>query len=128
MKTATRLFCPSSPSWTLAAGDAHTCPLRYRRAARGVGDSAGLCEYPGVAADPIWIRPAEDGGRRSLALLFAAVAEERDGIAAEPPIDVVMLAANWELEGTLVALADGMVVGELRVEPTPFGHGEIGIS
>jgi hypothetical protein len=40
-----------------------------------------------VAADAIWVRPAEDGDRASLALLFAAVAEERDGIAAEPPID-----------------------------------------
>lgn len=64
-----------------------------------------------MAADAIRIRPAEDGDRRSLALLFAAVAEERDGIAAEPPIDVATCAANWHLEGTLVALADGVVVG-----------------
>src|SRR6266568_3869682 len=59
--------------------------------------------------------------------LFAAVAEERDGIAAEPPIDVEQLAANWHLDGTLVALAAGEVVGELRVEPSWFGFGEIGM-
>jgi RimJ/RimL family protein N-acetyltransferase len=80
-----------------------------------------------VAAGAIWVRPAENGGRRSLALLFAAVAEERDGIAAEPPIDVDQLAANWHLNGTLVALAHGVVVGELRVQPTSFGFGEIGM-
>jgi ribosomal protein S18 acetylase RimI-like enzyme len=85
------------------------------------------CEYRGVAADAIRIRPAEDGDRRSLALLFAAVAEERDGIAAEPPIDVDERAASWHVDGTLVALAEGAVVGELRVEPTPFGFGEIGM-
>lgn len=80
-----------------------------------------------MAAGAIWVRPAENGGRRSLALLFAAVAEERDGIAAEPPIDVDQLAANWHLNGTLVALAHGVVVGELRVQPTSFGFGEIGM-
>jgi RimJ/RimL family protein N-acetyltransferase len=80
-----------------------------------------------VAAGAIWVRPAENGDRRSLALLFAAVAEERDGIAAEPPIAVDQLAANWHLNGTLVALAHGVVVGELRVQPTSFGFGEIGM-
>jgi hypothetical protein len=66
-----------------------------------------------VAAEAVEVRPAEDGDRRSLALLFAAVAEERDGIAAEPPIDVEDRAANWRLDGTLVALAAGEVVGFL---------------
>jgi RimJ/RimL family protein N-acetyltransferase len=80
-----------------------------------------------VAVDAIRVRPAEEGDRRALALLFAAVAEERDGIAAEPPIDVDRLAARWELDGTLVALAAGELVGELRVEPSWFGFGEIGM-
>ena len=31
------------------------------------------------------------------------------------------------MEGTLVALAEGVVVGEARVESTPFGFGEIGM-
>jgi RimJ/RimL family protein N-acetyltransferase len=80
-----------------------------------------------MAADAISIRPAEDADRRPLALLLAAVAEERDGIAAEPPIDVEKLAANWQLDGTLVALANGVVVGELRVDPSWLGFGEIGM-
>jgi hypothetical protein len=70
-----------------------------------------LCEDRCLAADAIWVRPAENGDRRSLALLFAAVAEERDGIAAEPPIDVAERAANWDVDRTLVALAAGEVVG-----------------
>ena len=45
--------------------------------------------------------------RRSLVLLLAAVAEERDGIAAEPPVDVEALAAAWKLEGTLIAVSRG---------------------
>lgn len=80
-----------------------------------------------MAADRIEIRAAEEGDRRGLALLLAAVAEERDGIAAEPPVDVDKLADAWHLEGTLVALAAGEIVGEIRVEPTWFGYGEIGM-
>src|SRR5262249_61470461 len=38
-----------------------------------------------------------------------------------------MLAANWQLDGTLVALVDGEIAGELRVEQTGFGYGEIGM-
>ena len=59
------------------------------------------------------IRPAEEGDRRALALLLAAVAEERDGIAAEPPVDIERRAASWTLDGTLVAVAEGEIVGEL---------------
>jgi len=50
-----------------------------------------LCEHPGVASDGIFIRPAEEGDRRSLAELLAVVAAERDGIATEPPVDVERL-------------------------------------
>lgn len=73
------------------------------------------------------VRPAEEADRLPLALLFAAVAEERDGIAAEPPVDVGRHAARWELERTLVAVADGEQVGVLFVERTPFGYGELGM-
>lgn len=75
----------------------------------------------------IEVRPAVDDDRRSLALLFAAVAEERDGIAAEPPVDVERRAASWQLDGTLVALAAGEIVGEVRVEESWFGFGELGM-
>ena len=87
----------------------------------------GLCETRSVAAEAVEVRPAEDGDRRQLALLFAAVAEERDGIAAEPPVDVERRAANWHLDGTLVAHDAGEIVGFVRVEETPFGFGEIGM-
>src|SRR5579859_1157072 len=74
----------------------------------------------------VQVRPAEEGDRRSLALLFAAVAEERL-IGAEPPVDVDKLAADWQLDGTLVALVADELVGELRVDPSYFGFGEIGM-
>ncbi|MDX6518101.1 MAG: hypothetical protein QOF50_947, partial [Gaiellaceae bacterium] len=56
---------------------------------------------------PFQIRLAHDDDRVSLAVLFAAVAEERDGIATEPPVDVEARAASWTLDGTLVAVAGG---------------------
>ena len=84
-----------------------------------------LCEDPRVAARVISIRPAEDRDRRLLALLLAAVAEERDGIATEPPIDVNKQAADWPLDGTLVALSAGEIVGALRVEASSLGFGQI---
>jgi GNAT superfamily N-acetyltransferase len=68
-----------------------------------------------------------DADRLPLALLFAAVAEERDGIAAEPPIDVARGAAAWSLEKTLVALGDGGIVGLLNLDTTSFGFGELGM-
>jgi RimJ/RimL family protein N-acetyltransferase len=80
-----------------------------------------------VAAEEISVRAAEEGDRRALALLFATVAEERDGIAAEPPVDVEERAAKWRLDGTLVALVDGEIVGQLHVEQSSFGFGEIGM-
>jgi RimJ/RimL family protein N-acetyltransferase len=58
--------------------------------------------------------------------MFAAVAEERDGIAAEPPLDVDAWAAKWQLERTLVAVADGEPVGHIFVIES-FGFGEIGM-
>ena len=78
-------------------------------------------------ADAIEIRPAEDADRRRLALLFATVAEERDGIAAEPPIDVDERAADWRLDGCFVAVAHGQVVGSLHLMPSRFGYGELGM-
>jgi RimJ/RimL family protein N-acetyltransferase len=73
------------------------------------------------------VRPAAEGDRRALAELFAAVAEERDGIATEPPVNVERMAANWRLEGTLVAVADDAIVGEIRIDPSWMGFGEIGM-
>jgi hypothetical protein len=47
-----------------------------------------------MAAGPEEVRSAEYDDRRPPALLLAAVAEERDGIAAEPPVDVERRAAS----------------------------------
>jgi putative acetyltransferase len=80
-----------------------------------------------MAADEVEVRPAEDADRRSIALLFAAVAEERDGIAAEPPVDVEEMAAHWNIDGTVVAEADQVIVGEIHVDPSWMGFGEIGM-
>src|SRR5207245_145447 len=46
----------------------------------------------------------------------------------EPPVDVEARAANWTLEGTLVAVADGEVIGSIHVAPTRHGYGEIGMA
>jgi len=100
---------------------------RRGRSSCGPRVTGGRCDHPRVAAGTVEIRPAEDGDRRAPALLFAAVAEERDGIATEPPVDVDARAAVWPLDGTLVAVAAGELVGELRVDESPFGFGEIGM-
>jgi ribosomal protein S18 acetylase RimI-like enzyme len=74
------------------------------------------------------IRPAGDDDRLPLAVLFAAVAEERDGIATEPPVDVEARAASWTIDGTLVAVAGAELIGSLVVEPSRHGFGEIGMA
>ena len=81
-----------------------------------------------MPAAPFQIRPARDDDRLPLALLFAAVAEERDGIATEPPVDVEARAASWTIGGTLVAVAGTEIVGFLHVEPSRHGFGEIGMA
>lgn len=81
-----------------------------------------------MAAEPFQIRPARDDDRVPLALVFAAVAEERDGIGSEPPVDVEARAASWTLDGTIVAVADGVVIGSIHVGVSGHGFGEIGMA
>jgi [ribosomal protein S18]-alanine N-acetyltransferase len=81
-----------------------------------------------VAGATFQIRPASDDDRLQLALMFAAVAEERDGIATEPPIDVEARAASWTLEGTFVAAAGGEIIGMIHVAPSRHGFGEMGMA
>jgi putative acetyltransferase len=81
-----------------------------------------------VSDTPFQIRPADDDDRLPLAVLFAAVAEERNGIATEPPVDVEARAASWTLDGTLVAVAGAAIVGSLHVEQSRFGFGELGMA
>jgi ribosomal protein S18 acetylase RimI-like enzyme len=64
-----------------------------------------------------------------MAELFAAVAEERDGIATEPPVDVEQRAALFArtADGTVVAVAGGEVIGMLHVEASRHGFGDLGM-
>jgi GNAT superfamily N-acetyltransferase len=80
-----------------------------------------------TSRDAVEIRRADDADRHPLALLFATVAEEHDGIAAEPPVNVEARAASIDLERTFVAVAAGEVVGNIFVIESGFGFGEIGM-
>jgi ribosomal protein S18 acetylase RimI-like enzyme len=62
-----------------------------------------------------------------MAELFAAVAGERDGIATEPPVDISERAAQFArtIGGSVVAVADGQVIGMLRVQASRHGFGDI---
>jgi ribosomal protein S18 acetylase RimI-like enzyme len=62
--------------------------------------------------------------------LFAAVAEERDGIATEPPDDVDARTKQFaaSIDGTIVAVAAGDLVGSLHVDANRFGVGELGMA
>jgi L-amino acid N-acyltransferase YncA len=73
------------------------------------------------------VRPASADDAKALAELFAAVAQERDGIATEPPVDVDERAALFarSFADSVVAVADGQVIGMLHVEVTRHGFGEI---
>jgi L-amino acid N-acyltransferase YncA len=75
------------------------------------------------------IRPAEAGDARAMAELFATVAAERTGIATEPPVDIDQRAAQFArtADGSVVAVADGQVVGMLHIEVSRHGFGEFGM-
>lgn len=78
--------------------------------------------------DPAFlIRPATEDDRFPIAVLFAQIAEERDGIAAEPPVDVEARAASWNVDATLVAVSGGEIVGSLHLFPSPLGFAELGM-
>jgi RimJ/RimL family protein N-acetyltransferase len=81
-----------------------------------------------MAPEDFAIRPATDADRMPLAAMFAAVAEERDGIASEPPIDLEQRAASWRLEAFFVAFAGEQVIGSIDVEVSRHGFGEIGMA
>src|SRR4051812_50036195 len=86
------------------------------------------CEDQDVADAPFAIRAAREDDRLPLALLFAAVADERDGIATEPPVDVEARAESLTIEETLVAVAGDEVVGSLHLGRSRHGFGEIGMA
>ena len=85
------------------------------------------------------VRVAQITDAGTMAELFAAVAEERDGIATEPPVDVGERTARFagDLAGSVVAVADirptgslvigSQVIGMLQVKASRHGFGEIGM-
>jgi RimJ/RimL family protein N-acetyltransferase len=75
----------------------------------------------------VTVRAARDEDRLPMAELLAAVAEEGDGIATEPPVDVEARAARFGLEGTFVAEAGGRMVGQISVQPSRHGYAELGM-
>jgi putative acetyltransferase len=86
---------------------------------------ARACEDLRVAEARFQIRPARDEDRVPMAVVFAAVAEERDGIGTEPPVDVEARAASWTLDGTFVAHADSGILGSMHVDVSRHGYGEV---
>jgi ribosomal protein S18 acetylase RimI-like enzyme len=76
------------------------------------------------------VRQAQADDGRQMAELFAAVAQERDGIATEPPVDVEQRTVQFAASapGSVVAVADGRIVGSLHVEVSRFGFGELGMT
>ena len=74
------------------------------------------------------IRPARPEDARAIAELFAAVAEERDGIAAEPPVDVEARAKRTaaESDSTIVAVAGDECIGALHLW-SRFGTADLGM-
>jgi L-amino acid N-acyltransferase YncA len=77
----------------------------------------------------IVVRPASAPDARAMAELFVAVAQERDAIATEPPVGVEERTALFArtAAGTVVAVADGRVVGLLHVDVSQHGFGEFGM-
>jgi ribosomal protein S18 acetylase RimI-like enzyme len=76
------------------------------------------------------VRQARAEDARALAEPFAAVAEERDGIATEPPVDLDARTRQFAalINGTIVAVADGDFVGSLHLEATRHGFAELGMA
>jgi ribosomal protein S18 acetylase RimI-like enzyme len=76
------------------------------------------------------VRRARPDDARALAELFAGVAEERNGIATEPPVDVDERTKQFaaSIDGTIVAVAAGDIVGSLDVQSNRFGFGELGMA
>lgn len=73
------------------------------------------------------VRAARAGDARAMAEVFAAVAQERDGIATEPPVDIGQRAAQFArgADASVVAVAGGRIVGMLHVEVSRFGFGDL---
>jgi RimJ/RimL family protein N-acetyltransferase len=79
-----------------------------------------------VTADLV-VRPARAADARAMAELFAAVAEEHDGIATEPPVDLEQRTTQFagSVASSFVAVADDTIIGMLHVEISRHGFGDL---
>ena len=75
------------------------------------------------------VRPASVADARPMAELFAAVAEERSGIASEPPVDVDARTVQFtaSVPESMVAVAGDHVIGMIHIEVSRHGFGEFGM-
>jgi RimJ/RimL family protein N-acetyltransferase len=75
------------------------------------------------------VRAASPADATAMAELFAAVAEERDGIASEPPVDVEQRTAQFtaSIAESMVAVAGGQIIGMIHTEVSRHGFGELGM-
>jgi len=73
------------------------------------------------------VRPVRYEDARAMAELLAAVAEERDGIATEPPVDVDAHAQRFAAASgrSLAAFAGGALIGMIQVSESRLGVGEL---
>ncbi len=77
----------------------------------------------------VTVRAARADDCMPMAVVYAAVAEERTGIGGEPPVDLEARARRFEdsLEGCFVAIGDAEIVGQINVLTTGHGYAEIGM-
>ena len=75
------------------------------------------------------MRPAAAGDAGAMAQLFGAVAEERTGIATEPPVDLAERTARFaaSIAESFVAVDDDRVIGMIHTEVSRHGSGELGM-
>jgi RimJ/RimL family protein N-acetyltransferase len=75
------------------------------------------------------VRPARPDDARAMAELFATVAQERDGIATEPPVEIEQRAAYFacSADAVVVAVASGQIIGMLHVDVSRHGFGDFGM-
>jgi ribosomal protein S18 acetylase RimI-like enzyme len=73
------------------------------------------------------VRPASVDHAEAMAKLFAAVAEERDWIATEPPVNIDERAAQFArtIATLVVAVTGGQIIGMLHLEVSRHGFGEV---
>jgi RimJ/RimL family protein N-acetyltransferase len=75
------------------------------------------------------VRSASAADAQPMAELFAAVAAERTGIATEPPVDIAERTTQFAagIAESIVAAADGQIIGMIHIEVSRHGFGEFGM-